>query len=216
MGAQLRLLVLVVVSALLVLPATAAARHRGRPAPECRRLAGKHPVAAAHGVYVFLAKGGNTYKVCAGRGKVRTLPNQDGGLTNQLSQFTIAGNFLAWDDTELIDPVAPTDDYVSVMNVTTGKQLVSLAFSWPNQNTGNNNASVVTIVLAPDGSVAWLSALAALGGGPNSAFSVVRIGSDGSQSTLAMGPDLSALTASANGATVSWTDNGNAASAPLA
>jgi hypothetical protein len=209
------LLVAVLVSALVALPATASARHRGRPAPTCKRLAGKNPAAHSRGVYVYQSKGGN-YVVCSGRGKVRKLPNQDGGLTNDLSLFVIAGNFVAWDDSMLINPVAPVDDYVSVLNVKTGKLRVNEAFSWPDQNTGNSQTSVLAIVLAPNGSVAWLSALAPIGGGPQSAFSVMRIGSDGGQSTLAQGPNISGLTASSDGSTVSWTNNGVPASAPLA
>ena len=204
-----------VVPLLLALPATAAARHRPRPAPTCKRIAGKHPAAASRGVYVFQVSSGN-FKVCSGRGKVRTLPNQDGGMTNELGQFVIAGNYLAWDDTELINPAAPVDDYVSVMSVTTGRLTINQAFAWPDQNTGNNNASVSGIVLAPDGSVAWLSGLSATGGGPTTSYSVVRIGSDGTQSTLAQGTNISGLTASPDGATVSWTNNGVPGSAPLA
>ena len=147
---------------------------------------------------------------------MRTLPNQDGGLTDSLGQFAIGGKYLAWADTELINPAAPVDDYVSVMNLSTGRLTITLAFAWPDQNIGNNNASVLGIVLAPDGSVAWLSALSPIGGGPQSAFSVIRIGSDGGQSTLAQGTNISGLTASSDGATVSWTNDGVAASAPLA
>jgi hypothetical protein len=122
---------------------------------------------------------------------VRTLPNQDGGLTNELGQFVISGKYLAWDDTVLIDPVAPVDDYVSVMNVASGRVPINQAFAWPDQNSGNNNVSVSAIVLAPDGAVVWLSGLAPIGGGPTSAYSVVRIGSDGTQSTLAQGTNIS-------------------------
>jgi hypothetical protein len=147
---------------------------------------------------------------------VRTLPNQDGGMTNELGEFVIAGSYLAWDDTVLSDPVAPVDDYVSVMRVTTGRLPINQAFAWPDQNTGNTNASVVGIVLAPDGSVAWLSGLAPIGGGPTSSYSVVRIGSDGTQSTLAQGTNISGLAASSDGSTVSWTNNGVPGSAPLA
>jgi hypothetical protein len=66
--------------------------------------------------------------------------------------------------------------------------------------------------------VAWLAAQSP----PNTSgpitgpYVVVRIGSDGSQSTLAEGPDISGLTASSNRSTVSWTANGVATSAPLA
>jgi hypothetical protein len=203
------------VPALLALPATAAARHRGRAAPTCKRIAGKNPAAASQGVYVFQIKSGN-YRVCSGRGKVRTLPNQDGGLTNQLSQFVISGKYLAWDDTFLDNPLSPVNDYVSVVNVATGRVPINQAFAWPDQNTGNNNASVLGIVLAPDGSVAWLSAISPIGGGPNSAYSVVPIGSDGAQATLAQGTNISGLAASSDGSTVSWTNNGTPASAPLA
>ena len=94
------------------------------------------------------------------------------------------------------------------MSVTTGRLTINQAFAWPDQNTGNNNASVSSIVLAPDGSVAWLSGLSATGGGPTTSYSVVRIGSDGTQSTLAQGTNISGLTASPDGATVSWTNDG--------
>jgi hypothetical protein len=212
-GKLWRVLVAAVVLAMFALPATAAARHR--PAPTCKRIAGKNPTAASHGVYVFKNRSGN-YRVCSGRRKVRTLPNQDGGLTNELGQFVISGKYLAWDDTVLIDPVAPVDDYVSVMNVATGRVPINQAFAWPDQNTGNNNAFVSAIVLASDGAVAWLSGLAPIGGGPTSAYSVVRIGSDGTQSTLAQGTNIGGLAASSDGSMVSWTNDGTTASAPLA
>ena len=100
--------------------------------------------------------------------------------------------------------------------MTTGRLTINQAFAWPDQNTGNNDASVSGIVLAPDGSVAWLSGLAATGGGPTTSYSVVRMGLEGTRSMLAQGTNISGLTASADGATVSWTNNGVPGSAPLA
>jgi hypothetical protein len=76
MGKLWRVLVVAVLLAMLALPATAAARHR--PAPTCKRIAGKNPAAASHGVYVFQIKSGN-YRVCSGRGRVRTLPTRTAG-----------------------------------------------------------------------------------------------------------------------------------------
>jgi len=156
--------------------------------------------------------------VCSRTGKVRALPGQGDGPEDSLGGFVINGSWLAYTNTLLVDPVAPTDDYVYVVNVKTGKRLVNGVISWPGPGSDldNSGSSVSAIVLAPDGSVAWLAGLSPAGGGPVSALAVVRIQAGGTQSTLAQGPDLTGLSASGNGATVSWTQNGAPASAPLA
>ena len=208
-----------VVSALLAVvlaDMAGAARHRHRAAPACKRLAGKHPVAASRGIYVFSKANGNFY-VCSGRGKVRLLPNQSGGLDDQLGTFVIAGTFLAWVDTSLIDPVAPVNDYVDVMNVKTGKLVVNSVLSWPpDVPMGNNETSVMALVLAPDGSVAWLAGLSAVGGASTGTSAVVLLPVGVAQSTLAQGMNISGLSATPDGTTVSWTQNGVPASSPLA
>ena len=191
-----------------------AARRR---APSCKRLAGRQPAARAGGVYVFQKSNGLFY-VCSRTGKVRALPGQGDGPEDSLGGFVINGSWLTYTNTLLVDPVAPTDDYVYVVNVKTGKRLVNGVISWPGPGSDldNSGSGVSAIVLAPDGSVAWLAGLSPAGGGPVSALAVVRIQAGGTQSTLAQGPDLTGLSASGNGATVSWTQNGAPASAPLA
>jgi hypothetical protein len=201
-------------------PAARDARRRGRT---CRSRAGKNTVARSGGVYVY-QQVNLTLLVCSGRGKVRVLPNQDQGTFLTLGNLVITGTWLAWANTSQPDPLDPEIDSVYVMNVRTGKVLVNGVSAWPDQEPTScpawvpclTNQSVVGMVLAPNGSVAWLANISPLDGGPATAFSVVHIGANGAQSTLAQGSNLAGLSASANGVTVSWTQNGVPASAPLA
>jgi len=206
-------LVFALVAVAVLAPATGASARRG--AASCKSKAGRGALAKSGGVYAFHNAKTGLYYVCSGRGKVRKLPNQNDPEGSIGNTFVIAGSYLAWVNTET-QGVGPSDDEVYVMNVKTGKITVNAVECWPGGS--NNDETVQAMVLASDGSVVWLAAQSPFQtpGPITGPYVVVRIGSDGSQSTLAQGPDISGLTASSDGSTVSWTANGVAASAPLA
>jgi hypothetical protein len=206
------LLVSALVAMAVLAPVTDASARRGA-STSCKSKAGKGTLAKSRGVYAFQSKTG-FYYVCSGRGKVRKLPDQNDPEGSIGSPFVIAGSYLAWVNTET-EGIGPSTDEVYVMNVKTGKITVNAVECWPGGSNGNEN--VQAMVLASDGSVAWLAAQSPFeASGPTGPYVVVRIGSDRLQSTLAQGPDISGLTTGSDGSTVSWTANGVAASAPLA
>lgn len=188
------------------------------PSESCKELAGPHPTLHAGGLYVYAKQRhhndiGKTYFVCAGHGHVRVLPGQDGGDTRFPSHFVARDKRLAYavDDEEAAATIVPS--YIYELDATTGQRLVDQAFAWPD-DTVQASVDVLKIVIAPNGSIAWLAHLL----GSLHDYAVERVAAGGTRSTLALGPDIDpgSLTASPHGTTVSWTQGGVPASAPLA
>jgi hypothetical protein len=188
------------------------------PSKTCKELAGPHPALHSGGLYVYAKQRhhddiGKTYFVCAGHGHVHVLPGQDGGDTLFPGHFVARDNRLAYAvaDEEAAATIVPS--YIYVLEAKTGQRLVDQAFAWPD-DTVQASVEVLKIVIAPNGSIAWLGHLL----GSLHDYAVQRIAAGGARSTLALGPDIDpgSLTASPHGTTVSWTQGGLPASAPLA
>jgi hypothetical protein len=184
---------------------------------DCRQLAGHHPVLRSNGLYVYAKQRhpsdiGKTYYVCTGHGNVHVLPGQDGGDTQFPGAFAARDNWLAYavSDEEAAATIDPS--YIYEIKATTGKRVVTQAFAWPDENV-QASVEVLHIVVAPNRSIAWLAHLTG-----HNAYAVERIGADGTRSHLASGQnfDRHSLRTSPHGTTVSWIQNGQGASAPLA
>jgi hypothetical protein len=191
----------------------AEAAHSG----DCRELAGGHPALHHNGLYVYAKQRhandiGKTFYVCTGHGNVHVLPGQDGGDTLFPGAFATRDNWLAYavSDEEPAATLAPS--YIYELKATTGNLVVSAVFAWPDENV-QASVEVLKIVVAPNRSIAWLAHLTG-----HNAYAVERIGADGTRSTLASGQnfDRHSLASSPHGTTVSWIQNGQEASAPLA
>jgi hypothetical protein len=183
----------------------------------CKELAGPHPALHSKGLYVYAKKRhhddiGKTFFVCTGHRHIHVLPGQDGGDTLFPSHFVARDNRVAYAvlQDEPAATIAPS--FIYELNAKTGDRLVTQAFAWPDENV-QASVEVVKIVIAPNGSIAWLAQLTG-----HDDVAVQRIGADGTRSTLASGQDIdpTSLTASPHGTTVSWIQNGQPASAPLA
>ena len=184
----------------------------------CRELAGPHPALHSGGLFVYAKQRhhddiGKTFFVCTGHRHVHVLPGQDGGDTLFPGHFAARDNRLAYAVSQQ-EPASPTSpSYIYELHARSGERLVTQAFAWPDDNV-QASVEVVKIVVAPNGSIAWLAHLL----GQQHDYAVERIAVGGTRSTLALGPDIdpASLTASPHGTTVSWIQGGQAASAPLA
>ena len=191
----------------------AAAAH----AAGCKELAGPHPALHVNELYVYAKKRhhddvGKTFLVCTGHrqdsvpARARTAGTRCPRATSWLGDNRLAYEVLQE------EPAATTaPSYIYELNAKTGDRLVTQAFAWPDENV---QASVEVVnIIAPNGSIAWLAQLSG-----HDDVAVERIGADGARSTLASGQDIdpTSLTASPHGTTVSWIQNGQPASAPLA
>jgi hypothetical protein len=188
--------------------------HSGR----CKELAGPHPALKAGTLYVYAKKRhhddiGKTFFVCTGHRHVHVLPGQDGGDTLFPAHFATRDNRLAYavSQEEPASPISPS--YIYELNARTGDRLVNQASAWPDDNV-QASVDVLKIVVAPNGSIAWLAHLR----GQQHDYAVERIAAGGTRLTLALGPDIdpASLSASPHGTTVSWIQGGQPASAPLA
>jgi hypothetical protein len=193
--------------------ARAEAAHSG----DCRHLAGRHPALRSNGLYVYAKRRhhsdiGKTFYVCTGHGNVRVLPGQDGGDTLFPGAFAARDNWLAYAVSQQEPAASTAPSYIYELKATTGHRSVTQAFAWPDENV-QASVEVLEIVVAPNGSIAWLAHLTG-----HNAYAVERIGADGTRSTLASGQNFGrhSLTASPHGTSVSWIQNGQEASAPLA
>jgi hypothetical protein len=194
-------------------PARTDAAHSG----DCRELAGRHPALRSDGLYVYAKRRhpndiGKTFYVCTGHGNVRVLPGQDGGDTLFPGAFAARDNWLAYAVSQQEPAASTAPSYLYELKATTGTRVVTQVFAWPDENV-QASVEVLEIVVAPNRSIAWLARLTG-----HNAYAVERIGADGTRSTLASGQsfDRHSLTASPHGTTVSWIQNGQEASAPLA
>ena len=170
----------------------------------CKELAGPHPALHVKGLYVYAKKRhhddiGKTFFVCTGHRHIHVLPGQDGGDTLFPSHFVARDNRVAYAvlQEEPAATIAPS--FIYELNAKTGDRLVTQAFAWPDENV-QASVEVVKIVIAPNGSIAWLARLTG-----HLDVAVQRIGADGTRSTLAAGQDIdpTSLTASPHGTTVS-------------
>ena len=156
---------------------------------DCAQLAGHHPALRSNGLYVFAKQRhpndiGKTFSVCTGNGNVHVLPGQDGGDTLFPGAFAARDKWLAYAVSEQEAAATIDPSYVYEIKATTGKHVVTQAFAWPDE-TVQASVEVLKIVVAPNGSIAWLAHLTG-----HNAYAVERIGADGSPLTPRFGPEL--------------------------
>jgi len=189
------------------LPASGAGAAAGGCAP-----AGARVLAAAGGARLYVT-GSALYGCLAGGRRTRLGGAPSGSRlgATRVALYAVTPRYAGIDTLRMgVDTLASS---VSIVDLRSGATLASAPASTP-ENRAESFQSASALVLAPDGTLAWIGSRSAVG-----AFAPIRevhtLDAAGAERMLASGTAIAPHSLALSGGTLRWTQDGHARHAPL-